>query len=370
MTMSPHDSLTMDRVTVCTVALITAVYSEQNPPEAFSQRTHRVFRGEDVSICHGISGNPPPGIVKWKKVGVTSQWITSDCRLRPVNESHSGDYLFVMKNTMFDNIRKEERIGTGVQLVRLLVSYGAQVMCPSNYTAVENTTAVLECHVDAYPGANITWSREGSHEALPQTGSSLRIPHAQLSDGGNYTCTASNTISDYTGRTYKKEDSCIIHVIVKVNMSDGAAPETTSIFDLYKIHFIAASLGTVVLAFVVVDVVKCIRRRSKRKGDDVPVEVDGSGDSHSIHTGGNNRKDYDKPSPDNQVQHHYRQVHADDDGCYGNVVTADTQHYGNVFPENQSGYYGNVTVQEGENTCYYGNDDVVMETHSHEYVNL
>ncbi|XP_046368565.1 leucine-rich repeats and immunoglobulin-like domains protein 2 [Haliotis rufescens] len=341
----------------------TVAVSVQYPPEVFSERRHAVFRGEDASICQDVSGHPTPDDLKWKRVGVKSPWITSHCRIRQVNESHAGEYLFVMNNTMADNIRYETRKGRGVQLVNLVVLYGARAICPSNYTAVVNTTAVLACEVDASPAAHITWSRAGGPAALPQTGSYLRMPRVQVSDAGDYTCSASNTIREYTGRVYTMNDSCTIRLIVRGNLSEAVTADAPSVLVIYKTHFIAASVGIVVLALVVVLVVVYVRRRSKLQDNSEPVRVDGDNGSymHSTYTGGGkpHAHNYDVTSAGNQTQHYYRQVHRDAEGYYGNVETADPQDYVNYHPEEHTdaSYPGNVTVQERRNEFYYGNVD-------------
>ncbi|XP_071096808.1 uncharacterized protein [Haliotis cracherodii] len=266
-----------------------------------------------------------------------------------------------MNNTMADNIRYETRKGRGVQLVNLVVLYGARAICPSNSTAVVNTTAVLACQVDASPAAHITWSRAGSPAALPQTGSYLRIPRVQVSDAGDYTCSASNTIREYSGRVYNMNDSCTIRLIIRGNLSEAVTADASSVLVIYKTHFIAASVGIVVLALVVVLVVVCVRKRSKLKDKSEPVRVDGDNGSymHGTYTGGGkpHAHNYDVTSAGNQTQHYYRQVHGDAEGYYGNVETAGPQDYVNYLPEEHTdaSYHGNVTVQERKNEFYYGN---------------
>ncbi|XP_028823701.1 hemicentin-1 isoform X1 [Denticeps clupeoides] len=154
--------------------------------------------------CH-VQGTPPP-FIQWLKDGQNLTTHTeSNIRISPDRStvtvirsqlSDAGKYTCVAINPAGE----EDRIfnlhihvppviqGSGEMLVELPV--------------VLDSSVTMECLVVGSPPPKLTWLKNGlplpmsSHTRLQSAGQILRIVRAQVSDGGSYTCVASNRAGD------------------------------------------------------------------------------------------------------------------------------------------------------------------------------
>ncbi|XP_046556893.1 hemicentin-1-like [Haliotis rubra] len=104
--------------------------------------------------------------------------------------------------------------GHGVQLVQINVLYSPVLSCQDEYVVIQNTSVSLGCSVDAFPAPSIIrWRREASDKTL-MTGDKFTIDDVQMTDGGVYICTATNSMTDYNGQIRTGTGSCAVRVKV------------------------------------------------------------------------------------------------------------------------------------------------------------
>ncbi|XP_040895666.1 hemicentin-1 [Toxotes jaculatrix] len=161
-----------------------------------------VLLNESIQLVCRVQGTPTPTI-QWLKDGevINSAGSRNSLRISPdgstltVIKAHttdSGKYTCVASNTAGE----EDRIFN-------LNVYVPPVIDGNSETAEELTTVLdssvnIECVATGSPPPQLNWLRNGlplpvsSHIRLLSAGQVLRITRTQVSDGGTYTCVASN----------------------------------------------------------------------------------------------------------------------------------------------------------------------------------
>ncbi|KAM3875993.1 hemicentin-1 [Diretmus argenteus] len=160
-----------------------------------------VLLHDSIQLACRAQGTPPPTI-QWLKDGeVISRTGKKGLRISPdgstltlsgAHTSDSGKYTCVATNTAGE----EDRIFN-------LNVYVPPVIEGNSETAEELTTVLdssinIECVATGSPPPQLNWLRNGlplsvsSHIRLLSAGQVLRITRTQVSDGGTYTCVASN----------------------------------------------------------------------------------------------------------------------------------------------------------------------------------
>uniref|UniRef100_A0A3Q1B6M5 Hemicentin-1 n=1 Tax=Amphiprion ocellaris TaxID=80972 RepID=A0A3Q1B6M5_AMPOC len=160
-----------------------------------------VLLNESIQLVCRARGTPPPSI-QWlkdgeaiKNIGQKGLRISPDGSTLTVTGAHttdSGKYTCVATNTAGE----EDRIFH-------LNVYVPPVIDGNSGTVEELTTVLdssvnIECVATGSPLPQLNWLRNGlplpvsSHVRLLSAGQVLRITRVQVSDGGSYTCVASN----------------------------------------------------------------------------------------------------------------------------------------------------------------------------------
>ncbi|XP_051581270.1 hemicentin-1-like isoform X1 [Myxocyprinus asiaticus] len=150
-------------------------------------------------VCRAI-GTPTPEI-QWLKDGKTLSRTAQNIKISPdgstltvtaVNTSDSGKYTCVATS----QAGEEDKIfNLNVYVPPLIQGNGPAA---KELTVVLDSSINIECVASGSPPPQLNWLRNGlplpvsSQIRLLSAGQVLRIAHAQVSDGGTYTCVASN----------------------------------------------------------------------------------------------------------------------------------------------------------------------------------
>ncbi|XP_077463990.1 hemicentin-1 [Stigmatopora argus] len=160
-----------------------------------------VLLNESIQLeCH-VQGLPTPSI-QWLKDGkVINNTENKDLRISPdgsvltVTATHttdSGKYTCVASN----RAGEEDRIFNLNIYVPPVIE--GNTLKAKELTTVQDSSVNIECVAMGSPPPQINWLRNGlplpvsSHIRLLSGGQVLRITRTQVSDGGSYTCVASN----------------------------------------------------------------------------------------------------------------------------------------------------------------------------------
>ncbi|XP_030626728.1 hemicentin-1 [Chanos chanos] len=160
-----------------------------------------VLLNDSVQLVCTAQGTPPPTI-NWLKDGkALSRADLKNIRISPdgstltvtrADTSDSGKYTCVATNTAGE----EDRIfNLNVYVPPVIQGIGEGAV---ELTAVLDSSVNIECVATGSPPPQLNWLRNGlplpvsSHLRLLSAGQVLRIARAQVSDGGSYTCVASN----------------------------------------------------------------------------------------------------------------------------------------------------------------------------------
>ncbi|KAL2089466.1 hypothetical protein ACEWY4_014154 [Coilia grayii] len=160
-----------------------------------------VLLNDSVQLVCRALGTPPP-LVQWLKEGkpLTREDLRN-IRMSPDNStltvsraqpSDGGKYSCVASN----KAGEEDRIfNLNVYVPPVIQGNGG---VPVDLTAVLDSSVSVECVAVGSPPPQLNWLKNGlplpvsSHTRLLSAGQVLRIARAQVSDGGSYTCVASN----------------------------------------------------------------------------------------------------------------------------------------------------------------------------------
>ncbi|XP_063057327.1 hemicentin-1 isoform X2 [Engraulis encrasicolus] len=160
-----------------------------------------VLLNDSVQLVCRALGTPPP-IVQWLKEGKTltredlkNIRMSSDNSTLTVSRaqpSDGGKYTCVATN----KAGEEDRIfNLNVYVPPVIQDNSGS---PVDLTAVLDSSVSVECVAVGSPPPQLNWLKNGlplpvsSHTRLLSAGQVLRIARAQVSDGGSYTCVASN----------------------------------------------------------------------------------------------------------------------------------------------------------------------------------
>ncbi|KAM4629779.1 hemicentin-1 [Polymixia lowei] len=160
-----------------------------------------VLLNDSIQLVCRARGTPPPSI-QWRKDGeVISRTANKGLRISldgstltvsGAQTSDSGKYTCMATNAAGE----EDRIfNLNVYVPPVIEGNGAKA---EDLTAVLDSSVNIECVAAGYPPPQLNWLRNGlplpvsSHVRLLSAGQVLRITRTQVSDGGSYTCVASN----------------------------------------------------------------------------------------------------------------------------------------------------------------------------------
>nr|XP_061831771.1 hemicentin-1-like isoform X1 [Nerophis lumbriciformis] len=160
-----------------------------------------VLLNESIQLVCQVQGSPTPTI-KWlkdgkviDKAGNNGLRISPDGSILTLTASHttdSGKYTCVASNSAGE----EDRIFNLNIYVPPVIEGNSQKV--EEMTAVLDSSVNIECVAAGSPAPQLNWLRNGlplpvsTHIRLLSAGQVIRIARTQLSDGGTYTCVASN----------------------------------------------------------------------------------------------------------------------------------------------------------------------------------
>ncbi|XP_019730955.1 hemicentin-1 isoform X2 [Hippocampus comes] len=160
-----------------------------------------VLLNESIQLACHVQGSPSPTI-QWLKDGeVINNAGNKDLRISPdgsiltVTATHttdSGKYTCVASNSAGE----EDRIFNLNIYVPPVIEGNSEIV--EELTTVLDSSVNIKCVATGSPAPQLNWLRNGlplplsSHIRLLSAGQMLRISRTQVSDGGTYTCVASN----------------------------------------------------------------------------------------------------------------------------------------------------------------------------------
>ncbi|XP_061739556.1 hemicentin-1 [Nerophis ophidion] len=160
-----------------------------------------VLLNESIQLVCQVQGSPTPTI-KWLKDGqIMDKARNNGLRISPdgsiltLTASHttdSGKYTCVASNSAGE----EDRIFNLNIYVPPVIEGNSQKV--EEMTAVLDSSVNIECVAAGSPAPQLNWLKNGlplpvsTHIRLLSAGQVIRIARTQLSDGGTYTCVASN----------------------------------------------------------------------------------------------------------------------------------------------------------------------------------
>ncbi|TRZ02412.1 hypothetical protein DNTS_034467 [Danionella cerebrum] len=195
-------------------------------------------------VCHA-EGTPTPEI-QWLKDGETiSRTAHKNIKISPdgsiltvtaVHTSNSGKYTCVATN----QAGEEDRIfNLNVFVPPLIHGNGLSV---KELTTVLDSSINIECVASGSPPPQLNWLKNGlplpvsSQIRLLSAGQVLRIARTQVSDGGSYTCVASNR-AGVANRHYN------LQVYVPPSLEGAGSTEEVTVIRGSSVSFICAADG-------------------------------------------------------------------------------------------------------------------------------
>uniref|UniRef100_A0A0N5C4D2 B-cell receptor CD22 n=1 Tax=Strongyloides papillosus TaxID=174720 RepID=A0A0N5C4D2_STREA len=144
---------------------------------------YNVEEGKNVIVTCSADGNPMPTSYEWRNLGTGEHFTGGRVWSFVAEKGHSGELQCTAKNS----------IGYGSKTTTLNVQYAPIVEVKNFINPSENDEVHLECNVDSNPpSTRIIWT--GPNNFI-QEGSKLFIDKILSEQTGNYTCTASNTLT-------------------------------------------------------------------------------------------------------------------------------------------------------------------------------
>uniref|UniRef100_A0A3Q2YR82 Hemicentin 1 n=1 Tax=Hippocampus comes TaxID=109280 RepID=A0A3Q2YR82_HIPCM len=158
-----------------------------------------VLLNESIQLACHVQGSPSPTI-QWLKDGEVinnagnKDLISPDGSILTVTATHttdSGKYTCVASNSAGE----EDRI-FNLNIYPPVIEGNSEIV--EELTTVLDSSVNIKCVATGSPAPQLNWLRNGlplplsSHIRLLSAGQMLRISRTQVSDGGTYTCVASN----------------------------------------------------------------------------------------------------------------------------------------------------------------------------------
>uniref|UniRef100_A0A0N4ZHK6 B-cell receptor CD22-like n=1 Tax=Parastrongyloides trichosuri TaxID=131310 RepID=A0A0N4ZHK6_PARTI len=144
---------------------------------------YNVEEGKNVVVTCSAEGNPMPTYFEWRNLATGEHFTGGKVWSFVAEKDHSGELQCTAKNS----------IGFGTKTTTLNVQYAPIVKVKNFINPSENDEIHLECNIDSNPpSTRIIWS--GPNNFI-QEGSKLFIEKISSEQTGNYTCTASNTLT-------------------------------------------------------------------------------------------------------------------------------------------------------------------------------
>ncbi|KAK3107564.1 hypothetical protein FSP39_017383 [Pinctada imbricata] len=183
-----------------------------SPSVSITQSTYTINYGSSVTLGCTVSGSPSATSVQWYRVTNSgSSAITVGGTTRYSGSSTSNPALTITNTVLSDEglyqCTATNSVGTGTSSTTYLdvVGTSPSVSIPSSsYSVNYGSTITIPCSVSANPSAtSVDWYKDASSSALVITGRysggttttpSLTISSAQLSEEGNYRCSATNAV--------------------------------------------------------------------------------------------------------------------------------------------------------------------------------
>ncbi|XP_061539337.1 LOW QUALITY PROTEIN: hemicentin-1 [Phycodurus eques] len=160
-----------------------------------------VLLNESIQLTCQVQGSPTPTI-QWLKDGeVINNAGNKDFRISPdgsiltvtaAHTTHSGKYTCAASNSAGE---EDMIFNLNIYVPPVIEGISQKV---EELTTVLDSTVNIECVATGSPLPQLNWLRNGlplavsSHIRLLSAGQVLRITRTQVSDGGTYTCVASN----------------------------------------------------------------------------------------------------------------------------------------------------------------------------------
>ncbi|KAM4662543.1 hemicentin-2 [Discoglossus pictus] len=195
-----------------------------------------VIRDTHVTLECAVSGKPAPSLT-WLKDGsplgrgpdiiIKNQGQQLD--LPKVQPSHSGRYVCVALNAAGQTDMKYD---ISVQVPPEIMDIHSEIL---NISIALHGTITLTCETRGIPVPVITWFRNnvplpmGENMHLQAGGRVLKLTHAQIQDGGLYTCLATNV----AGETKK---DFIVDILVPPSFEDEEEDKNLRVAEGQSVH--------------------------------------------------------------------------------------------------------------------------------------
>ncbi|XP_046543367.1 uncharacterized protein LOC124253602 [Haliotis rubra] len=250
--------------------MVTVLYH----PYSLTMRTIYAQRGDTVNLSRTDISLPTPHVFRWRHTGLDSEFAesTKPPVIPNIQRHHFGEYILDVTNTF-----PSGRSDSGMDLIKLYVSYAPSIKCEREVLVVEGKSLDLECDVEAYPDPHtLTWSHStGYKKEVSSMTEKYNIPKVSHSDGSLYTCEAKNNISDRDGNVDIGVGTCTIRVtvhdveattlpVVAANSHKGGNSMTTVVYVVGTILVLSALVLVIVL---VVLTLKRLQMKGKGKED-------------------------------------------------------------------------------------------------------
>ncbi|VDM97717.1 unnamed protein product [Thelazia callipaeda] len=143
---------------------------------------YHVEEGERVELSCTADGNPTPSLFEWYHIATGQRFAGTKWQFL-ADRRHTGDFRCTATNSIESN----------ANMLTLDVQYGPIVKVEELLNPAEGDTVTLECAVDANPPPNsIVWTAPND---VTWKGPIFKIESVQRMHSGNYTCTATNTLT-------------------------------------------------------------------------------------------------------------------------------------------------------------------------------
>ncbi|XP_046377417.2 hemicentin-2-like [Haliotis rufescens] len=235
-------------------------------PLSLTTRTMYAQRGDTVNLSRSDISLPPPHVYRWRQAGLDSEFTESNKPpvIPNIQLNHTGDYILDVTNKF-----PSGRSDSGMDLIKLYVSYAPSVKCEREVSVVVGQSLNLECDVDGFPEPHtLTWSHITAYQKeVSSMTEKFRIPEASHSDGGLYKCEARNNITNRRGDVEVGVGACTIRVTVHDYSEASTLPVVaTKSYDkggnsmTTVVYVVGSILVLIALCLVIVLVVLTLKR--------------------------------------------------------------------------------------------------------------